>query len=388
MTRTTGERAPVRVCYLIGSLDRCGTAIHLLAFLRHLDRTKYQPWVVGLSEPGPVGDAIRKLGIEVRQFSLRRVYSAESVRLIFRLATEIRRSRTQIVQSYLFTDNLIGPLAARWGGAAAVITGRRTVDEWESRRHLLLYRLSNPLVDRIVAVSTQVAESVYKREHVAKDKVKVIRNAQSRETLNLRADPADDAMLRELDERCAGGFVFGTVGNVRPIKGPDVLIRAFEIVVKKHPSCHLVFVGSIYPGPPEIEQMIVTRGLTDSVHLVGMRSNVAAFVERFSAFVLPSLAEGMSNALLEALLMGKPSIASRFGLPKDGDGREMVLGVPPGDVEALAVAMERVLEDKELRDSLAQNALEYAGTTMNEGQMAAAYQDLYEEVLSPRLREG
>jgi L-malate glycosyltransferase len=380
-----GSKRPVRICYVIGSLERCGTSVHLLGFLRHLDRTRWDPWVVGLGEPGAIGEAIRKLGVEVDQYNLRTVYSREALRIVSELSGKIRRSRTRIVQSYLFIDNIIATLAGRLGGARAIITGRRTVDDWESARHIRLYRLTNRWVQSIAVVSSEVAESVRRLEGAAPERIRLIRNAQSRETLLARSDPAEDALLNELDSTLDGGFVFGSVGNIRPIKGHDVLVHAFRRVVARHPDAHLVLVGGIYPGPPHIEQLIEELGLSHSIHLVGYRANVAGFVERFSAFVLPSLAEGMSNALLEALLMGKPAIATTFGLPKTAEGRDVVLGVEPGDPDALAAAMESMIEDAALRRRLSEAALEYAAG-MDEGQMVRQYEALYEELLASPAR--
>jgi L-malate glycosyltransferase len=373
---------PVRICYLIGSLERCGTSVHLLGFLRRLDRTRFEPWVVGLAEPGPIADAIRALGIEVHAFSMKSIFSLSALRFFFWLTWRIRRTRTTIVQSYLFLENLIGPLSARLGGARIVITGRRTVDDWESPRHRQAYRLTRGLVDHIAVVSPEVAESVYKLEGTPPSRVTIIRNAQSRETLLARADSSEDALLADLDRKFAGGFVFGTVGNVRPIKGHDIFVQAFERVHRRHPGTHLVIVGGIPPGPPEIEKLIASLGLTEVVHLPGLRANIAGFMDRFSVFVLPSRAEGMSNALLEALILGKPVIATSYGLPKGADGLDVVLSVPPGEVDALEEAMERVMTDDALRASLASRGRVYAEATMNEARMVREYEKLYEELLA------
>jgi L-malate glycosyltransferase len=373
---------PVRICFLIGSLERCGTSVHLLGLLRRLDRTRYQPWVVGVAERGPMAQAIRNLGIEVHDFQLGTLFSMTAWKFFFWLAWRIRRSGTSIVQSYLFLENILGPLAARLGGARWVITGRRTVDEWESPRHLLAYRLTNPLVDRIAVVSPQVEASVRRWERVSPRKIVVVANAQSQETLAARTDPDEAEILQELDRKMGGGFVFGTVGNVRPIKGHDIFLRAFQKVLSRHPGIHLVLVGGMLPeAPPDLPRMVRELGMDDSVHLVGLRNDVAGFMNRFSVFVLPSRAEGMSNALLEALLLGKPVIATRFGLPRMEDGSEVVLAVEPGDEAALAEAMERVMLDRDLRDSLAARARTYAATVMDEAAMVRKYEQLYKELL-------
>lgn len=363
---------------MIGSLRPCGTAVHLLSVLRNLDRDQCEPWVICLCEPGPIGDAIREMGIEVDEYNLESIYSWRTYRAILRIAGKIRRKRIDIVQTYLFFDNVIGPVAARLGGARFVITGRRTVDDWESERHRRIYRLTNGLADRIVACSKEVEESVKRLEKVPAGKLTMIENAQSRETLLSRSSPEDDTVLQELRRKVGGDFVFGTVGNTRPQKRHDVLVRAFHRVAKKH-KCHLVVVGS-GPTLPDIEALASQLGVSERVHLVGRRANVGGFLETFSVFVLPSRAEGMSNALLEALLLGKACMATRFGLPQTEDGEEVVLPLETDDEEGLAETMERVLTDTDLRETLSARALALS-KSISEDRMAREYEALYRELL-------
>lgn len=379
MNRSPAEE-PVRICYLIGSLMRCGTAIHLLAVLRNLDRRRFTPWVVGLAENGEIADDIAALGIEVHQLDLHSIYEPRTMRSLARLASRIRRTRTAIVQSYLFFDNVVGVVAGRAGGARAIITGRRTVDDWESPRHRRIYSLTNPFVDRIVAVSDEVAASVRRLERVDPRKIRLIRNSQSRATLQARSDASEDVALAALKERTRGGFVFGTVGNVRPIKGHDLLVRAFALIRARHPEAHLVIVGS---GPflGEVRRLAEDLGVAAAVHLEGRRANIFGYLESFDAFVLPSRAEGMSNALLEALLLEKPAISTRFGLPVAADGTEVVLGADPENTAELAGAMERVLVDGDLRARLSRAARAYVEAVMDETGMVRAYEALYEELL-------
>lgn len=374
------EGAAVPVCYVIGTLEWCGTSVHLLAFLRELDRSRFDPWVVCLVDPGPAADAIRALGIRVDAYALRSGYSLEALSALARLAREIRRTRTRIVQGYLFLDNLYATFAGRAGGASAVITGRRTVDEWEKPHRRKAYRLTNRLVSRIAVVSDEVEASVLKWERPPEGKVRLIRNALSRDLLFARTDPADAAALDELEGRVAGGFLFGTVGNSRPIKGHDVLVEAFAPVAADYPDTHLVIVGD-GPSRPDLERRIRALDLEGRVYLAGSRTNVAAFLERLDVFVLPSRAEGMSNALLEAMMLGKPSIATPFGLPKDAGGRAAVYPVEAGDPEALGRAMLALRGDAALREDLAGRASAFASTVMDVRRMAREYEALYDTLL-------
>jgi glycosyltransferase involved in cell wall biosynthesis len=376
-----------RICYIIGSLEWCGTAVHLLAFLRELDRTRFDPWVVCLVESGPVGDEIRKLGIRVDDYRLRSGYSLPAALALGRMVADLKRTRTDIVQSYLFLDNIFAAFAGRAARVRAIVTGRRTVDEWERPHRVRAYRLTNALIHRIAVVSPQVEASVLACERPPRRKVTLVRNALSREVLLARKSPEDEPALQALRRDAEGGFVYGTVGNIRHIKGHDVFVRAFADVVARRPDSHLVIVGDGV-SRPEIEALVASLGLARSVHLVGKRTNVAAFLERFDVFVLPSRAEGMSNALLEAMLFGKASISSRFGLPVSPDGRDVVLPVDAGDPKALAAAMLRLRDDAALRAEMSSRAKAFAESIMDVGRMAREYEALYDDLVPGRHSAG
>jgi glycosyltransferase involved in cell wall biosynthesis len=351
-----------------------------MALLQHLDRERFDPWVACLVERGPVGDLLMADGVPVVYFDLSSMYSLRGLTTFLRLTGELRRSRTAVVQTYLFLDNVLGPPAARLAGVRAVATGRRTVDEFEGARHLRLYRMTNPMVDRIVVVSPEVHASVLKWERVAPSMITTIPNVLSEKILRARSDASEESILAELDRKVGGSFLFGTVGNIRPAKGHDFLVRAFHRVAQKFPDTHLAIVGD-GPSRSEIETMAKDLGVSDRVHLVGKRASVAAFVDRFSAFVLPSRVEGMSNALLEALLLRKPCIAIDIGLPRAPDGGHVALPIPPGDEAALMESMLRVRSDPAVARGLVARAAAFADASHNPRSMAGQFEALYVELL-------
>jgi glycosyltransferase involved in cell wall biosynthesis len=142
----------------------------------------------------------------------------------------------------------------------------------------------------------------------------------------------------------AGGFVL-SLGQLDARKGHRVLIAAWPAVARAHPEARLVLVGD-GPCRPELEAQARGLGITASVTFAGFRAPSRPFVSASRLLVQPSLTEGMPNADLEAMAAGRPVVASRVGgLPELVVHEETGLLVAPGDSDALAAAIDRMLSD-------------------------------------------
>jgi glycosyltransferase involved in cell wall biosynthesis len=139
--------------------------------------------------------------------------------------------------------------------------------------------------------------------------------------------------------------VIGTVGRLEPRTGTDTLLAAVAALRAERPDVALVVVGE---GPlrAELEARARELGIASAVRFLGDRTDVDEVLAALDAFVLPSRTEGMSNALLEAMAMGLPVIATAVGGTPEviADGRSGRL-VPADEPERMAAAIARVLAD-------------------------------------------
>src|SRR5262249_20904979 len=137
----------------------------------------------------------------------------------------------------------------------------------------------------------------------------------------------------------------GVVSNLDPVKGVEDFVRAAAIVRAAHPSS-LFEVAGDGPLREPLERLIAELGMMAHFRLHGRIGKIESFLERLDIAVLPSRSEGMSNALLEYMAAGKPIVATAVGANPEliRDGVDGVL-VPPGDPQALAQGMRRLLED-------------------------------------------
>jgi glycosyltransferase involved in cell wall biosynthesis len=207
--------------------------------------------------------------------------------------------------------------------------------------------------------------------------VETLYHGPDQETLGI---DADDGVRRELGIPL-GAPVIGTVANLKPHKGLSYLLRAATMVRNSLPNARFVIVGQ---GPLERELRTTAHdlGLDDAVIFTGFRDDVGRIVSDFDLFVLPSLHEGLSLALIEAMLLGKPAVVTSVGgLPEVvRDGEEGFL-VPSADPEALAHQIISLVGDRTLLESFGRRARKRA-EVFQIGSAIARIESVYGELLA------
>ncbi|OGL05275.1 MAG: hypothetical protein A3J45_04130 [Candidatus Rokubacteria bacterium RIFCSPHIGHO2_02_FULL_69_13] len=164
-----------------------------------------------------------------------------------------------------------------------------------------------------------------------------------------------------------------------PIKGVRYLIEALPHVLQHEPAAYLVLWGD-GPERPTLEARAQELGIADRVRLAGFQPDATRFLGMVDCFVLPSLSEGFSFALLEAMAAGRPIVATRVGgIPEVVRDAEQGLLVPAADPGALATAIVRVLRDEALAQGLGREA-RAASERYTLAAHAASLQQVYREV--------
>lgn len=177
--------------------------------------------------------------------------------------------------------------------------------------------------------------------------------------------------------------VIGSVGNLYPVKGQKYLIKAFADIRAGFPKAYLVIVGR---GGEEATLKQLVRDLripTDSVIFTGFRQDIENIMNSFDLYVQPSLSEGHPVAVLEAMSLGIPVIATAVGgIPEVTSGNKYGTLVPPGSSEDL-IAVFREFRRNQLKfNAKALPAEAYIRSEFTLEKMAANYIQCYQEVLA------
>lgn len=365
----------IRVTYLIDRLQRAGAQAHLGQLVSRLDKGGFEPEVVCLLAGGPVAEEMKARGVPVEVLGLGRLYGPRALAELVRFARRLRERRIDVLHTYLVSANIYGTIAARMAGVP-VITSRRDVGfsrNWRLR--LLEERLINPLVDRVVAVSPAVAELTRREHGIRPGRLVTIENGVDVEAFQPDGHPRDEAR-RELGLR-DHEIAVGVIGHLSPVKGHADFLRAAAQVYAQEARTRFVLVGD---GPlrPALQALAASLGLAPRVVFAGTRADMPRVLSALDVVAVPSHSEGMSNALLEAMAMALPVVATRVGGNPDVV-RDGVTGrlVAPRDPEALARALSELVKDPAARQSLGRAARRHVADTMSLSGMVRGYEELY-----------
>jgi len=369
-------RAPLRVVYLIDKLQRAGAQVHLGQLASHLDPGEFVVEVCCLMRGGPVADRLHERGIPVDVLGLTTIYGPRAWVELVQLARRLRRRRVDVVHTYLISANIFGTLAGRLAGGPSVVTTRRDVGisrNWRLRA--VEEWLINPLADRVTVNSQAVAEAALHERNLDEAKVTLIPNGVDVGALDPARFPRD-AIRREWGLSPEESAV-GAVGHLSPVKGHADLLDAAARVSARHPRTRVFLIGD---GPlrPALEARARRLGIGDRVTITGVREDVARCVAMLDVVALPSHSEGMSNALLEAMALARPVVATRVGgnpeLVHDGVSGRLV---PPGAPEPLARAMIELLGDPETAQRLGGEARRQVAERFPLERMVESHKALY-----------
>jgi L-malate glycosyltransferase len=178
-------------------------------------------------------------------------------------------------------------------------------------------------------------------------------------------------------------FVIGTVANFRKVKNHACLIKAFHRIAEAYPETRLLFVGRGFANAPEdsekeIKRLIKLLGLTARVIFAGYRNDVSSLLKAMDIFCLPSLAEGLPVSVLEAMASGVPVVGSDVsGIKEIVSSGETGLLFPSNDGGLLAKALEKLINDPDLRSTLAKKAFDFVRQEHGIDQWVDRYERLF-----------
>jgi glycosyltransferase involved in cell wall biosynthesis len=380
-----------RVLYLITSSGVGGAELALWQLLRRLDRTRWEPTVISLKPPGEIAGRIRELGIEVVSPGIGDETGAFAA---FELLLEARRlpgllggRRFDLVHSLLFRANLLARLAWPRLGRPPLINGVRVTPEEEGPWLRFADRWSCRRVTRFLALSPALAADLQTRLALPPGRVLPIANG-----VDLAEADRLLAAARPLARRQFGLFApeiaIACIGRLHRQKGLVHLLGAFRALLEVYPTARLLLAGD-GPDRAALEGTVAALRLGPFVKLLGAVTSPWPVLAAADIFVLPSLWEGMPNALLEAMAAGLPAVATAVGAVPEmvADGREALL-VPPADAGALARALAELAGAPSRRREMGGRARQRVESAYRIETTVAHTERLYDELLGAHRRAG
>lgn len=294
------------------------------------------------------------------------------------LAQMIRQRKPDIVHSRNW-GALEAVVAARWVGTCAAIHSEHGVEmnpAAEPRRRSWFRRAAFELADHVFAVSYQLRDALAGRTGFPLRKIGVIHNGV--DTRRFCPDVTARRRLREQMGISQDEFCIGCVGRLNKIKDYPTMLRAAEAFSRDASSWRLLIAGSGGELAALEEFAGSSPALRRRVQFLGTTDRIPEFLNAIDAYVLPSLCEGISNSLLEAMATGLPVVVSDTGgNPEVVVNGECGLLFPVGDSQRLAEHLVLLSREKELRGGLGQRALQRVQEQFSLDSMVTRYEDLY-----------
>lgn len=386
MTNESGSRADRHrplVMHVIFRFSTGGTENGIVNLVNGLPPGRFRHAIVALSDVD--AEFSRRLQPEVEMMALRKP-PGHGYRCYAELYRLFRSARPAIVHSRNLAA-LEALLPAWLAGVPVRIHGEHGWDMSDPGGHRMalrwVRRMYRPFVGRYVAVSQGLLRYLVDGVGVEESRIDQIYNGVD----TMRFSPRRQARFQI--EGCPfdgdAQWLIGTVGRMQPVKDQITLVRAFIDAAKGESAnaqrLRLVLVGE---GPLRAVALSLLReaGLEDHAWLAGERTDVEAVMRGLDCFVLPSLAEGMSNTILEAMASGLPVIATNVG----GNPELVVEGqtghlVPPADVRALCRRMVALADSPSRAAAMGQAGRIRAESKFGLDVMVARYRELYETML-------
>jgi sugar transferase (PEP-CTERM/EpsH1 system associated) len=374
------------ILHVVYRFDTGGLENGVVNLINHMDPAAYRHAVLALTEVTEFRQRVRRP--DVQFFALNKAPGHG-----FWLYPRLYRLLRELQPAVVHTRNLaaLEVVVPAWAAGVPVRVhgehGRDVSDlDGSHRGYQRLRRLYGLFVQRFVALSQDLAGYLQQRVGFEPARIRQIYNGVDTQ----RFTPAPQ---REAIAGCPFGadaslLLIGTVGRMQQVKDQTLLARAFVQALQQRPDLRdrlrLVMAGD---GPLRVQtqHLIDAAGLGALAWLPGERSDVAAWMRGLDLFVLPSLAEGVSNTILEAMASGLPVIATAVGgnVELVEPGRSGLL-VPPGDVPAMAAALIALADDAGRRQAMGRAGRAAAEQRFALSVMVEGYRSLYDELLAAR----
>ncbi|MEH6552357.1 MAG: glycosyltransferase family 4 protein [Pseudomonadales bacterium] len=366
--------------HILHVIDTTGPGGAETVFIEVADRVRalgFESTVV-VRGPGWVLDEVRRRNLDVYVIEAKGTANIAFVRSVLKL---IRTRNIDLIQSHLLGSNLYCAIISALCCKPVIATFHGMVDVANTERFMALkFTIMNLFVRRYVAVSERLLNIFEQKYKLSRGKTKVIYNGVDTANYGLTKSNRLRTMLNIPEQ----SQVFGCLGNVRPAKAYDVMTHTVAECVGRGIDLHVLVAGDPKARlMTALTRLAETLKVQDRIHYIGFIDDSAEFLSNVDAFLLSSSSEGFSISTIEAMSAGLPVVATRCGGPEEIIEHEKTGWlVENGSVEAIANAIETVVKQPELAQSIATQAQIEAREKFDSEAMVSQYIRLYKTALS------
>lgn len=371
--------SPQNILYIIPRPEIGGAERQLLMLMQGLDRTRYRPHVVCLDGEGSLIDDYREAAESCLVLNRKKAFDLRALKT---LCAHIKTLQPALVHTWLYIANLYGSVATRLSVDVPLIVSQRglgidpqhsTFKIWQMR---IFNRLIAKLCDRLLVNAKAVTEPMYEVGY-RPEKTQVIYNGLN---LDIHITPQQQNDLRVELNIQPDETILAAIARIDPKKDLETMLRAFAIVHNQNNKTRLLIAGGGFPKyQKKLEKLAEELGIQNNVTFLGFRNDPQVILSICDISLLSSLTEGLPNAILESMALGKPVVATEVGgipeLITDGEHGYLV---PSGDYEQFACSILNINPERAQEMGLAgkEKAHQQFGQQAMVAHTAAVYDDL------------
>jgi glycosyltransferase involved in cell wall biosynthesis len=379
----------VRVLQFVSVFAIGGTERQVVNLAQGLDRSRFDLHFACFDRCGAFLGDIEATGSPLTEYRIDCLYSGKTLRQQLRFARNLRQHRVDVVHAYGFAANTFAVPAARLAGARAIVASIRDTGDHLTPAKRRAQRMACRLADAVLVNADAVKRQLI-GEGYAADRISVIGNGI---TLSRFGHGGEDGRLRRELGLVDGAPLVAVFSRLNRLKGIEYFLEAAAVVAGRFPQARFAVVGedpilhagAIVSGPykRELVAYAARLGIGDRVTFTGFRLDVPKLLAEVAVSVLPSLSEGLSNAILESMAAGVPVVATAVGGNPEAvqDGVTGLL-VPPRDADSLARAISTLLEDRDLAARLGRAGRQRVVERFSDERMVRETEQFYLALLS------
>ncbi len=368
-------RRRIHVLHVVDSLRVGGLENGVVNMINALDDSMFRSSICCLKSTGELQSRLRDPGVKVFE-----LHQKPGDHLFIKLAKILRGERVNILHSNnwgVFFDSVVG---ARLVGARLIVHcvhGLYAEDIAKMKlRRRLLQRFLSLGTHKLYAVADYLRDYYIRVVGVPARRISTIYNGVDVETYMARSQEV------RRQEKAKLGFspreiLIGSVGTLYWVKDPQTLLTAAAMLLKKRDDVSFLWVGDGHLKN-KLQVRAKELGIERKVLYLGVRDDIPNILTALDIFVLPSIIEGLSYSILEAMASSLPVVATDVGgnseLIKNGENGYLI---PPKKPEILADVLFRLVSDEKLRESLGKSARQRVQEKFSLQEMVQSYQRMY-----------
>lgn len=358
----------VKICFIIGQLEVGGAEKQLFELVKNIDKKIFDPTVISLNRGDIWAERIRGIGIKLIELDRGKNFELKRFSSILKILMKIK---PDIVHTFLFSANSYGRIASILAGVPILIASERNLPGRDGNGfQAFMNRILGWFSHAVICNSQKAADVLIKRYGFNPAKIFTIYNG------------VESNVTSTIEKRSKKYKVVGTVGRLAPQKNHRLFLDSARALLDSHKNLRFMVIGG---GPLRDNLIRYSKliGIHDKIEFTGERTDVNDFLKKMDIFVLTSSYEGLSNAIMEAMLSGLPVIATDVG----GNSELVVNGVtgflcPENNAEAISEKASVLINDENMAQIMGENGRKKMLSEFSIGKMVLSTQDIYFKLLS------